>query len=82
MWREIPYVPLFATLFVQALATMSAYSIPAAAPAIAADVGVPHRHLDDLLDARLLQFVHRHAFVFGELRRGRGEQEDAVNVFQ
>ena len=40
MWREIPYVPLFATLFVQALATMSAYSIPAAAPAIAADVGV------------------------------------------
>jgi predicted MFS family arabinose efflux permease len=40
MWREIPYMPLFATLFVQALATMSAYSIPAAAPAIAADVGV------------------------------------------
>lgn len=38
--RDIPYVPLLAALTVQTLATMAAYSLPAAAPAIAADVGV------------------------------------------
>ena len=37
----IPYVALMAGLFVQTLVTMGAYSVPAAAPAIAADLGVP-----------------------------------------
>lgn len=37
----IPYVALLAGLFVQTMVTMGAYSIPAAAPAIAADLGVP-----------------------------------------
>jgi len=37
----IPYVPLLLGLAVQTLVTMAAYSVPAAAPAIAADLGVP-----------------------------------------
>jgi MFS family permease len=37
----IPYVALLAGLFVQTMVTMGAYSVPAAAPAIAADLGVP-----------------------------------------
>ena len=35
-----PLVPLLIGLFVQTLVTMAAYSVPAAAPAIAADLGV------------------------------------------
>ena len=37
----VPYIALFVGLFVQTLVTMGAYSVPAAAPAIAADLGVP-----------------------------------------
>lgn len=37
----IPYIALVAGLFVQTMVTMGAYSVPAAAPAIAADLGVP-----------------------------------------
>lgn len=36
----IPYIPLLIGLVVQTLVTMGAYSVPAAAPAIAADLGV------------------------------------------
>lgn len=38
--KTIPYIPLLIGLFVQTLVTMAAYSVPAAAPAIAADLGV------------------------------------------
>ena len=37
----IPYVPLFATLAVQTLCTMAAYSMSVAAPAVAAELGIP-----------------------------------------
>lgn len=37
----VPYIALLTGLFVQTLVTMGAYSVPAAAPAIAADLGVP-----------------------------------------
>ena len=38
--KNVPLVPLLIGLFVQTLVTMAAYSVPAAAPAIAADLGV------------------------------------------
>lgn len=37
----IPYVPLLATLAVQTLCTMAAYSMSVAAPVVAADLGIP-----------------------------------------
>ena len=37
---SFPLIPLLIGLFVQTLVTMAAYSVPAAAPAIAADLGV------------------------------------------
>lgn len=41
MMRDVPVVALLIGLAVQTLVTMGAYSVPAAAPAIAADLGVP-----------------------------------------
>ena len=38
--RGIPYIPLLIGLFVQTLVSMGAYSVPAAAPAIAADLNL------------------------------------------
>jgi MFS family permease len=40
-FRTSPVWPLLATLAMQTLATMAAFSIPAAAPAVAHDLGVP-----------------------------------------
>lgn len=37
----IPWLPLMATLLLQTLATMAAYTLPAVAPEVAADLGVP-----------------------------------------
>lgn len=42
---RIPYVPLVAALMTQTLATMSAYSIAAAAPSISADLQVPGEYV-------------------------------------
>lgn len=39
-WQGIPVTPLFVGLIVQTLVTMAAYSVPAAAPAIAADLNI------------------------------------------
>jgi len=44
MWtalRDVPLGPLAVTLAMQALATMALYSVPAVAPAMARDLGVP-----------------------------------------
>jgi MFS family permease len=37
----IPWAPLLATLTIQTLATMAAYTLPASAPRVAAELGVP-----------------------------------------
>ena len=39
--REIPFVPLLATLLVQALCTMAVYSVPVVAPVLAEELGIP-----------------------------------------
>ncbi len=39
--RDVPLAPLGVTLAMQALATMALYSVPAVAPAMARDLGVP-----------------------------------------
>lgn len=41
MWRDVPVAPLLATIAVQTLCTMAVYSIPAVAPAMARDLGIP-----------------------------------------
>jgi MFS family permease len=41
VFSGIPWPPLLATLLLQTLATMAAYTLPAAAPKVAADLGVP-----------------------------------------
>ena len=41
MWGDVPWTALAATITTQALATMALYSIPAVAPAIARDLGIP-----------------------------------------
>lgn len=38
---SVPWLPLLATLLLQTLATMAAYTLPATAPKVAADLGVP-----------------------------------------
>ncbi len=69
----VPYVALLAGLFVQTLVTMGAYSVPAAAPAIAADLGVPGERVGvfismvygtGMISAVLsVSFIHRYGAV-------------------
>ena len=69
----IPYVALCTGLFVQTLVTMGAYTIPAAAPAIAADLNVPGERVGffisivygmGMLSAVLsVSFIHRYGAV-------------------
>ncbi|MBM3490612.1 MAG: MFS transporter [Alphaproteobacteria bacterium] len=77
MFGAIPVAPLIATLMLQTLATMAAYSLPAAAPAVARDLGV-----DGALIGFFISIVYGVGIVSAVLSPGFIHRFGAVRVSQ